>query len=44
MTWFHYALVAGNSTLLSASRSTDEKSGGEKFIHVFYLQSPRRNA
>jgi len=44
MTWFHYALVAGNSTLLSADCGTDEKSGGGKFIHVFYLQSSCRNA
>jgi hypothetical protein len=32
MTWFHYALAAGNSTLLSAGCGTDGKNAGEKFI------------
>jgi hypothetical protein len=44
MTWFHYAVVAGNSTLLSAGGGTGGKSGGGKFTHVFYLQTSRRNA
>jgi hypothetical protein len=44
MTCSQYAAVAGNSTLLSAARGTNEKYGGKENIHVFYLQSPRRNA
>jgi len=37
MTWFHYAVVAGNSTLLSAGGGTNGKTGGENlFMSAIY--------